>query len=158
MLVYAPDSNRNRGDTEEVHPVIDPLWEYIFSQNTNFLATEQLKNSNVNIVSVPDADDHTVDFEPFYFELFPSGVLDNYRITERQKTPGYDMAIEDYEPEKDIGRPRVLRKWAPITRADYLLESLSQGLFHYTVFENKSKKGGKEVHDPLILFAHLHNI
>ena len=156
MSVYAPDANRE--DTESVHPVIDPLWEYINSQNTNFLNAEHLKNFNVNIFSTPDADDHTVDFVPFYFELFPSEILDKYRITERQKTPGDDMAIEDYEPEKDIGRPRVLRKWAPITRGDSLLESLSQGLFHYTVFENRSKKGGKEVHDPLILFAQLRNI
>ena len=46
MPVYAPELNRNRGDTEKVRPVVDPLWEYIYSQNTNFLTTEQFADIN----------------------------------------------------------------------------------------------------------------
>lgn len=55
--------------------------------------------------------------------------LDEYRISERQKTQGDDMAVEDFEPEKDK-RPAhpALNRYDPIARGDRLIACLSQGL------------------------------
>lgn len=58
----------------------------------------------------PALDNDLIGFHPLYFVPFPAESLGEYRIPDRQKTPGDDMAIAEYEPEKDKGRTRLLRK------------------------------------------------
>ncbi|ODM15792.1 hypothetical protein SI65_08632 [Aspergillus cristatus] len=63
----------------------------------------------------PVLDNGLIGFDPLYFDPFPAESPDEYCIPDRQKTPGDDVAIADYEPEKDKERTRLLRKWDPLT-------------------------------------------
>lgn len=47
------------------------------------------------------------------------------------------MAIADYEPKKNKGRKRLLRKCEPLTRGTMILESLVTGVYHNTLFEDR---------------------
>lgn len=77
------------------------------------------------------------DFSPLHFNPFSSKTLDKYRIPDQQKTPENDMAIADYEPKKNKGRKRLLRKCEPLTRGTMILESLVTGVYHNTLFEDR---------------------
>ena len=83
-------------DADEVDDFIDTLWDYANKQETVFVDTEQLGKLGVNAEFDIDIDD----FKPFYFKLLPVEDPDCYRITERQKTPGDRIEIENYEPKK----------------------------------------------------------
>lgn len=51
-----------------------------------------------DICPVPDND--LIGVDSLYSDPFPAASLDEYHIPDRQKTPGDDMAIVNYEPMK----------------------------------------------------------
>lgn len=53
------------------------------------------------------------DFKPFYFKFLPVEDPDCYRITERQKTPGDRIEIENYEPKKRRWESSDVREMGP---------------------------------------------
>lgn len=150
--------SRDDRDTETVHPVIDALWNLDDAQQEDVMDVERLKNMGVKMVVAPALDNDLIGFHPLYFDPFPAESLGEYRIPDRQKTPGDDMAIADYEPEKDKGRTRLLRKWDSLTRGDLLLDSLITGIYHCTFFEDKSQKRDKKVLEPLVSLTNLQRI
>jgi hypothetical protein len=164
MPLYAPIGKFGGADkTDETHYKIDALWELVNKHETNFLDSKELESLGVKLIFAPYSDSTSgeICFEPFYFMPFPPYKLDEYRISERQKTQGDDMAVENFEPEKDK-RPAhyTLNRWDPIARGDRLIACLIiiQGLLHYTIFEDESNKGDKKELEPLITLTNLHKI